>query len=709
MEKRNGLFRKLCVAIFIAAVLTCVRVTASTDQIKIAIVDVGTNERIPSSFMSLLEVGLSKYPSMVLLERTEIDKLLKEQALSVFLSGNPEAVRTGKILAVDAFVMLEIVNFDNVPHIRIRVVDTKTGTKFSDFLFQFHNIPGQYIQQSEKLCSIIAENISQAVIPRGSMVTIAIHDCRSETSIENEEKISAGLIMELENQLSVLPGFIVLERAHLEKLSEERNIASVIMENLSSATVALYISFRIDKQDNNHISVHLTLKQAEDTVCESGFEGKLTNLRDLCKEISQTLSEKLSDKHLKPVSQNQEAAMLINVAQAYCNLENIRRAFSPAEAALALVPDSSYYNYCLLQMSQRLFYQGKPSANEAIIYGLKGIRGAERILIDCEKRPYDIDSYCMIGIFLSELSRKMPLLGDLKDTPEEIYSLYDRFWNLYDRFKSFTLGETDKFLFYVGYVSQFIVGYGFGGIGDCAVKYCTDIDMAIKRSQETLDIAIKFKAFHPLPSCAHAFVGGLNTLVNSFYTQGTSNYKIDEIARKKMAEYLEKLCKSDNPVLQTIGEGISIGFSCRVMNAKPEEVYMHVQHLLKVLKNEELYTYIPAGIAFDPLALLFFSLQPCGEIVFSKNRTENLKVYCEIYLDLIQFLHTTKPPKSYMIKKSSALQIFHSTIYDYLNSLNLNVSYEVVHYLLEENFPRGGGTALENFISAYKKKMGYSE
>ena len=55
-------------------------------SINLAIVDVGTANKVPASCMAQILVAFNKYEDIALLERSEIDRLLKEQALSLSMS-----------------------------------------------------------------------------------------------------------------------------------------------------------------------------------------------------------------------------------------------------------------------------------------------------------------------------------------------------------------------------------------------------------------------------------------------------------------------------------------------------------------------------------------------------------------------------------------------------------------------------------------------
>ena len=55
-------------------------------ETRLAVVDVGTKDKAPVAFLDFLTVAFGKQATIALLERAEVDRLLREQALSLSLS-----------------------------------------------------------------------------------------------------------------------------------------------------------------------------------------------------------------------------------------------------------------------------------------------------------------------------------------------------------------------------------------------------------------------------------------------------------------------------------------------------------------------------------------------------------------------------------------------------------------------------------------------
>jgi hypothetical protein len=105
-------------------------------QSRLAIIDVGAKDKVPDPFLDVLMAAFNKYPDVALLERTEINKLLREQALNLSLS-NTDWIRAGKLLAADSFLMLESTSAEAKAFLRCRLVDTHYGFKLWDTSLSF--------------------------------------------------------------------------------------------------------------------------------------------------------------------------------------------------------------------------------------------------------------------------------------------------------------------------------------------------------------------------------------------------------------------------------------------------------------------------------------------------------------------------------------------------------------------------------------------
>jgi len=113
-------------------------------------------------FLDLLTVAFSKEAIIALLERADVDRLLREQALSLSLS-NPiqskAAIQTGKLWAVDAFLMLEAANAPK-GLIRIRLVDSHHGMRVLDANLLLEANTKRFPEQADALAKLAAQKLA---------------------------------------------------------------------------------------------------------------------------------------------------------------------------------------------------------------------------------------------------------------------------------------------------------------------------------------------------------------------------------------------------------------------------------------------------------------------------------------------------------------------------------------------------------------------
>jgi hypothetical protein len=152
------------------SILLCISASAAlseeNQQIRLAIVDVGITQKVPSPFLDLLPTAFNKRSEIALLERNEIDKLLREQALSLSFS-SAEWVKTGKLWAADAFLILESTKSGSTSLLHLRLTDARYGYKLWDVSIPFTSEPGEYRTQADRLASLTNRKIGNIELAHG--------------------------------------------------------------------------------------------------------------------------------------------------------------------------------------------------------------------------------------------------------------------------------------------------------------------------------------------------------------------------------------------------------------------------------------------------------------------------------------------------------------------------------------------------------------
>ena len=272
--------------VFLAAIsfLVCPADAGSNKAINIAVVADRAFDLDQSHLVSILEVELSQTEGIQVLERTQIDKILQEQQLS--LTGRLDRnaiVKAGQLLRADAFVLLsqesssvearptrrqpvdefgeDLPKQDNSPKgnlIRIRVAETAHGLRLSD---KFEELDNSKLEQTAK--RIVKEIIAVADklnLPTGQAIPIGIVDIHRVQLGERYKLLERALPVLLSVRLSKEPKIIMLEREDLKVLLDEK----LLTEGHDSEfwTSAVLIDGYLQPKDGG-LEMTLQLRQSE--------------------------------------------------------------------------------------------------------------------------------------------------------------------------------------------------------------------------------------------------------------------------------------------------------------------------------------------------------------------------------------------------------------------------------------------------------------
>jgi len=325
--------------------------SAERTQFKLAIVDVGEKEKIPAEFIDLVYLSFEKYPEIILLERMEIEKILREHAINKSFS--VKELVAGKFLTTDGFLMLERDKLKESVFLRIRLVETKYGFKLSDFSIPFPSGKADYKTLADKISQMIREKIKKIKdIKKENLIVVGISFIRSEEISEKWGWLSDVITTGIEQTMNLYPGVILLERMRTRTLKEEREIVSKLPESLKSSSLLIDGSFKIEKKKGSDIlSVYIRCRTVDGRIVYKGrIKGAINKLdglyKKICEEIIKTTGMKKED--IKQINPEIEGEILANSAEFYLINNEFEKAISLAEASVSLCSDSIKYNQLLL-------------------------------------------------------------------------------------------------------------------------------------------------------------------------------------------------------------------------------------------------------------------------------------------------------------------------------------------------------------------------
>ena len=298
-------------------------------ETRLAVVDVGAKEKAPLAFMDLLMVAFAKQPSIALLERADVDRLLREQALSLSLSNpiqGPAAVKAGKIWAVDAFLMLEAVpTAKGPPRLRIRLVDAHHGMKILDATWLLSGDGKQYPEQADTLALSATQKLAGFRKDAKGIRLVGVAAMQSREVSKSWDWLSETLAAGLEQHLGLEPSVILMERKQTRTLTDERALAEGLPDALKASALLITGTFQLERGKGlDTITVTVQCRSAGKIILERKAEGSLHEPSLIAQKLAREIAAGLPGEAAtsRSMSTAAEAKMLADQARAFFTTQN---------------------------------------------------------------------------------------------------------------------------------------------------------------------------------------------------------------------------------------------------------------------------------------------------------------------------------------------------------------------------------------------------
>jgi len=168
------------------------------------------------SEMALLTAELSRRPDVALLERSNVEAVLKEQSLAVEGITLAGSIRLGALLKADGVLLLEKEN----QALTMRLVGVDSGA-----VVGFDSVPWP-IDDPEAWANLEAQKVSSLAaklkIPRAEIVPLSLMRITPLLTGPELQGLARNLDFLLAARLSANPSLVVLERARLEEAAAEK-------------------------------------------------------------------------------------------------------------------------------------------------------------------------------------------------------------------------------------------------------------------------------------------------------------------------------------------------------------------------------------------------------------------------------------------------------------------------------------------------------
>jgi hypothetical protein len=190
---------------------------------RLAVVAEGANL---APLVSLLEVELSKAEGVSLVERAELDRVLREQELSAAgLVDRQSLVKVGALLRADAFLLLSAEQLDaqtatKQKLLRVRLAETVCGVRLLDWFEPWD--AGKEEAVARTVAQTAKAGLAKLALPPSDVVPVAIVDVHLSVVGPENQWLCRATTSGLSALLIRQPRMVVLEREDLEALGAEK-------------------------------------------------------------------------------------------------------------------------------------------------------------------------------------------------------------------------------------------------------------------------------------------------------------------------------------------------------------------------------------------------------------------------------------------------------------------------------------------------------
>ena len=193
----------------------------------------GAGERSPDgALMATLETALLTDPSLTMVEREHIQKILAEQALAAGgFEAREQRLQLGKILGAAVLIFVDKVPGSTPSASVVRVTDSRTGIILDSWTIQDSEAKAQAAQWPETMKAALAKSR----LPPAKRRAVGLLEFRSEESGTALESLADGMGELLMAELGRAPTVLVLDREHLDHLRAEKALSAMDQELKSSA------------------------------------------------------------------------------------------------------------------------------------------------------------------------------------------------------------------------------------------------------------------------------------------------------------------------------------------------------------------------------------------------------------------------------------------------------------------------------------------
>ena len=203
--------------LFVAAAATAVA-QSNTAPARLAIL---TTDPAAGAAADVLAAAFSESDRLTLLDRSQIEKVYREQALS---AANQSFIKLGQILGADGLLLLQLVTEQTNQFLQSRLIAVKPGVVLAEFR-------SPWPVESLAAWSALITNAFSTLLPKLTVlpkdaVPISVLNLHSPLRTAESQGFERELTVLLIHRLTHEPDLFILERQHLAEAESEKQLAS---------------------------------------------------------------------------------------------------------------------------------------------------------------------------------------------------------------------------------------------------------------------------------------------------------------------------------------------------------------------------------------------------------------------------------------------------------------------------------------------------
>lgn len=234
----------------------------------------------------LLVASLSANHSVEVVDRQEIEKVLKEQALSAVKS--TDLVKLGQLLRADGFLLLSPRTEAEKAVMEARLLVTGPGVAVGRWVYPLPM--ADPVGWSDLLARLVVSYAPKLVVLPQDAIPLSVLNLRSSISSRETETRERELTYLLLNRLQRTPEVFVLERQQLNRLSEEKELVGGSSEPFWNGSYLLDGVINRDGEEAGKLTIHARLISRQHQTNELMVTGASADLPAIIDQLAAKMS-----------------------------------------------------------------------------------------------------------------------------------------------------------------------------------------------------------------------------------------------------------------------------------------------------------------------------------------------------------------------------------------------------------------------------------